>query len=339
MRLLCVARDPNPSRAFKLIAQHAQQHGIEVDLLVGDGKDLTCTDDELLQGVLAADHVLVGMSSSVENARIELDALLLASDCNKQISLFADSFGSYARRHFVDRQAFVDCIFIAAKSDVRGATRMYRFAEVIPSGNPLWGDMLTQGWPREKARTHLAIGEEQRLILCPGNKTKLSDTSNANIEWVSQVGSYFREREPDARVLFAMHPGDEQTPEYYADCLGIEVCVLGKDAPATSALVPGMDLVVSACSPTTDLHAVLLGIPVGNVLTDIVADRLKREFDKEAPPLVEQGYVSLIDLREGFATLPSVVNALVGGTLGSVPPVVPSVEESVRTILKALTGR
>ena len=70
MKVVLVARDAAPSRAFSKLAPVLQESGFDADLLVGDGKPLI--EGEIINLVERANIVVLGMSSSENLARPEI---------------------------------------------------------------------------------------------------------------------------------------------------------------------------------------------------------------------------------------------------------------------------
>lgn len=288
MKILLVARDPSPSRAFRKVATCALKLSHDVHAVLGDGQDIELTSNELDAAIEWADVLLVGMSSSEQFSALERRCCEHAVRQALPFGLFSDSFECWRRQHFASVRESARYLFVSSEAEVPEAQKLYPHATVAASGNPIWEDLVIP-YSRDQARGSLNVGH-MMLIVCPGNKAEASDPPNKNVQLVRAVSSAYAGL--DVHVVFHPHPGDHADDSYYREHLaGVADVVLRNDKDAKAQWVRAANAVVSACSPSTDLQALIHGIPCVNVLDDEVCARLRREFDADVPPMVAYGYV------------------------------------------------
>lgn len=294
MNILLVARDPNPSLAFQKVGIQALSTGHNVCTVLGNGKDIGLIPAMINRFVEWSDVVLVGMSSTSAFATFEIQVCDVAIKIGAPFALFSDTFECWRRQHFADVRGSAQYLFVSSEAEVLAARELLPTTTIVSTGNPMWEDLLIR-CGRDEARRLLNV-KGKMVVVCPGNKAEPSDPPNKNVQLVRAVhGAYPHQ---DVRVVFHPHPGDRADDAYYAHHLaGVANVVSRSDREAKSQWVRAADAVISACSPSTDLQALLHKVPCVNILDDEIRARLQKEFDDDVPPMVRCGYVTQADMN------------------------------------------
>ena len=217
-KVVLVARDAAPSGAFIKLEPVLRESDFDVCLLVGDGKPLTKTGDEIAAEVMNGSVVVIGMSSSVDLAQPEMLAGYLAKNYGIPYGFYGDVRRCWARaragawfENYASNAAFY---FGITQADADAAHEVFPNALLYGTGNPLREEMAFARFTREEVRAKLNIGSEEKLVLAPGGKLAAGNMA----KWVvimdalallnksghNASGSSFQ-------LILSTHPGD-RTP-------------------------------------------------------------------------------------------------------------------------------
>jgi len=305
-----------------------------VQAFLGDSADLTVSETELREAVAAADAVVVGLSSQMEFSVVEMQVCEEARCQNVPFGLFSDTFGCFKRGHFAPFRIAASWVFVSSQREVVDARRMFPQAMVVVSGNPTWEAFAHNQYARPEARELLGCGDEL-VILCPGNKSVEPEVPNHNIHLVESVAYALAMTHAASRVLFLSHPSDRAAGAYYDVHMPDHVTRLDRNDPEiTAKAVRACDVVVSLCSPSVDLQALLLGTPVINIYNSEVEQRLVGELGMTTPPLVQYGYVYYCAMKD-YVDLSRLLAFKYGLRLDPAG-VLPPLSDSSRRIVDAL---
>jgi hypothetical protein len=299
-RFVLVANDKSPSDALGKLGDALFAQGDDVIRFLGGGK-LEATSEEIREtigwGSPEGVMLIVGMSSNPGLSELELVALEAASIAGVKYGIYSDSFNAYRRSWFAKFRHDCSHLLLASAGELKDAQDLFPNAEVTVVGNPSWEDLINPNLSDDDIQKALGAKE---VILVPGNKTH-----NTNVDLVRTVLTSvpLHKKMDGIRVVFAPHPGEiKQDPDAmkkYSQEIGAglsedDLCLLTflpKGIQSKDVLRVAW-ATVSACSPTTDFQAALLGVPAFNYLghPDTRA-RLMKEFESDIPELCAMGVV------------------------------------------------
>lgn len=234
-RVFLVGVDTAPILAFKKLSEYLCSQGI-------------CIIDSL-SGSDEADVVLIGMSSSLELAQKEISA---AQECCKRgvsFGFYSDTFGTFRRPWFTEYRDKASFLFVVNEDEARSAKELFSNAQIVVSGNPLWGNFFFPKYSRGEVRSRLGVGEDDRMILCPAGKNLTANILHLGgvIEAVSRL-----DKNPSRyKVFFSKHPGDLNSIDVYGDLVKYSrslVRVVTKEEFLGSDMIPGADVVIESAS-------------------------------------------------------------------------------------------
>jgi len=287
-KVILVANDLAPSDALAQLAHSLSENEVIVTGFLGMGK-LVVHESVIAKAIDdKASLVLVGMSSSPALAEKELYAVSVARVKGVHVGFFSDTFGCFKREHFLQHAPDVSVLFIASEAEREEAQMLYPNARVVSSGNPSWENLIDERKSEDEIRSAVAHNRRD-IVLVPFNKTH-----DTNLDLALRTTRALDHRYP--HIIFAVHPGEiQQDPrvvERYRQ--EIEGNITSGDRATFEFLPDGFSskdflrvsrMVVSACSPTTDLQAALLRVPVVNYVGNPeTALRLKKEFGGDGVP-------------------------------------------------------
>ncbi|MFA6429686.1 MAG: hypothetical protein WCV84_04290 [Patescibacteria group bacterium] len=285
---LLLGYDAAGSTAFKLVAGELVNRDYEVDLLVGNGQQMSVTDEELEERVKKADAVFLYMSTTAERARIEILAANLAKKYGKPYGFYGDIVQCWgrARPGAWFEPVAADAAFYCGvnEEDSQAAGAVFPNAMLFGTGNPVREDWHFPKTTYKEVRETLGIDDDTFMVLLSLNKQAAHNTAT--------MLSVFRalsrlitdadgKKHPEwYRLVIGLHPGDPQypvkleeeaadptTPEgllRYLELLElcpVPVTFMRKGDTRTSDLVPGADIVVGLGS-AVELEAAFQGKPV-----------------------------------------------------------------------------
>ena len=214
--VVLVARDAAPSRAFIKLEPVLRENGFDVSLLVGDGKPLAQTEEEIVSAVRGAHAVVLGMSSSEELARPEIVAGGHAWIAGIPYGFYGDVRRCWARARagawFEDLAANASFYFGITQGDTDAAREVFPNARLFGTGNPLREEMAFARFTREEVRAKLGINPEEKLVLAPGGK--LAAGNMAQWAVIMDALALFGDEhmilgvEHKFQLILSVHPGD-----------------------------------------------------------------------------------------------------------------------------------
>jgi hypothetical protein len=220
------------------------------------------------------DITLVGMSSSAELAKYEMEAILRSQLEDVPFCVFSDIHGAWkGRQWFHELRQKAAGIFVLNEREVAEAKQMYPQAKVYGYGNPRWAEFFNPQTTRAEVREKLGIRVEDnltRVILVPGGKDLA-----VNLLHFEGVAKAVAELEPIYKVVISLHPGDKNpTNEYHKLASKYSFLqITDKNFMSGDDLVPGANVVVQSAS-TVGGTATCQRIPVINYFTDKALERL-----------------------------------------------------------------
>jgi len=209
-KIVMVGRDAAPSDCFNQLGPLLLEKGYEVELIVGNGKPLTVSSEQISSEVHSANLVLLGMSSSPELAEHEVFAGFEALEKGIPYGFYGDVPACWARARegawFADLAKSAD--FYLASDEVSAGRASAVFPEStirVATGNPLRESAkLASPW-RQWVREQLGLEDKTKLILAVGGKFPAGNISlwSLLLEAIKLDSNFF-----DAQLLLATHPGD-----------------------------------------------------------------------------------------------------------------------------------
>lgn len=259
MKVVLVARDIAPSKAFGLLAQELTNRGHSSVLLVGNGKPMAVTTEDIRTAVRRADVVVVGMSSSPQLAEPEIAACTEAALAEIPFGFYGDTFRCHERARegawFAPFQSQAEFFFAINNGEAKLAGNFFPNATVVATGNPLWEEF---GKPpqrtREEVRALIGAPADEIVILAPGGKSPAINCGYWSL-LADALAEAMEDDDTKYRVILSLHPGDRAP--FAIDSVGGKALDIYGDlcsfapvpfqlAPAgitTAELLPGVNLV------------------------------------------------------------------------------------------------
>lgn len=211
-RVLCVAYDAAPSRAFMKMSMYSRnKYRFEIVTNIADGKPDTDKPEYVANFISEwkPNLIVIGMSS--QPREIEMVAISEAKRLCIPYGFYGDIPRAFTRPHF--QEALKGATFYMG---VTPTEKEQGFAEIeaqghcqfFATGNPLRDDFVIPDLQkkREEMRKEMKFGDRDEVILMPGNKEVV-----ANIARVKEFCSWLPVWDIPfpVRVVFAPHPGDK----------------------------------------------------------------------------------------------------------------------------------
>ena len=251
--------DVAPSAAFKRLEPVLVERGFDVDLIIGEGKPLAKTAEEIIFASSHASIVLLGMSSSDELARFEIMAGEAAKIATVPYGFYGDCPRCWARARagawFEHLASGAACYLGVTREDADAAREVFQNAKCVGVGNPLHEEMAFPRFTREEVRSKLGIASEEKFVLSPGGK--FAGVNMAQWAIVMEALSFLAKNGGRFQLILATHPGD-RTPyaidvatrkelKLYEELISfspVPARIVSKDVLATSDMVSGADIIV-----------------------------------------------------------------------------------------------
>lgn len=294
-RVLLVARDVAPSRAFAQLGPELEKRGVEVYSFLGHGQDVP-----LINGCDAAtfaEHpclVLTGMSSSQELAKEEILAAEVGIMFDNPVGFYADMFGCSTRAWFAPVREKARFVFVLSEEEAKKTQPLFLNSEVVASGNPVVEEAFYHKVYSGYVRRRLNVGSDELLMYCTAGKDR--ETNRMNFRGMTKAVSLLPDRHR-WKVVFMLHGGDQNDPvSSYADLINVK----GVNAQLLSAkeveamgftaldVIAACDLMVAAVS-TSGVEAACQRKPVIDFLTSLAVARMKKQTGSEVWPPCELG--------------------------------------------------
>lgn len=308
-RIVLVARDAAPSRAFMKLEPMLKETGFAVDLFVGDGKPLTKTDEEILFAVSRANSVLLGMSSSEELAKPEILAGNQAKTCGITYGFYGDIRRCWARARpyaWFETLAPNTAFYLGiTQEDANAALEVFPNAQCFGTGNPLREEMAFPRFTREEVRKKLGITLDEKFVLAPGGKfaggnfalwtiimealTLLTKTNKQNFQLVLAT-------HPGDRTPFAVDPTTQKEMRLYEELTKfspVPTRLIDKEVLTTSDLVPGADIIVEF-GTSIGIEGAYQNVPVITLGFEVLLKRAEKISGTRTLESVEDGLSDLV---------------------------------------------
>lgn len=311
MKAVLVAQDVSPSGAFDALLPVLTGRGVETQVFVGRGKAFPHQIEMIREAARNADVVLSGLSSSAALAEPEIAACEEAVSARIPFGFYGDTYRSYERARegawFAQFGETASFFFAINQKEADAARSVFRNAECIATGNPLWEGFAFPKLSRAEARNILGIAENDFLVFSPGGKSPIVNI----LTWGTMLGAldnFAARSDKNVLVILSHHPGD-RTPfaidpqvveashlansiaifdpkaklNIYGDLVQfspVPARFMEKDAHGNplnaSDVLPGADLVILGVdgSFSIGIEAAHLRIPVVGVGTEIGLNRL-----------------------------------------------------------------
>lgn len=307
-RVILVARDAAPSGCFKRLEPILKEWGLNVSLIVGNGKPLTTSADEITHAASHGNVVVLGMSSSLELAQPEIAAGEAALNAGVPYGFYGDIRRCWGRarngawfERLAPNAAFY---FGVTQYDSDSAREVFPNAKLFGTGNPLREEMAFPRFTREAVRAKLNIAPEEKLVLAPGGKFAAGNMAS----WVitMEALSLLATKDQHFQLALATHPGD-RTPcavdattqtemKLYEELVSfspIPVQVVSKNILTTSDMVPGADIIVEFGS-SIGIEGAYQGIPVVTLGFEILFRRTEQTNGTRTLEMVGDGLSELV---------------------------------------------
>ncbi len=309
-RIVLVARDAAPSRAFSKLGPVLEESGFVVQLFANDGKPLVETEAEVLSAVTQANFVLLGMSSSKELAKVEIMAGEKANALGITYGFYGDIRRCWARARpgaWFERLASNAKFYLGiTQEDAGAAVNVFPNASCFVTGNPLREEMAFPRFTREEVRTKLNINPREKLVLAPGNKFAAGNftswtTIMEALSLLTKKNQYYY-----FQLILATHPGD-RTPfaidsttqkelKLYEELIKfspVPARLVGKEVLTTSDMVPGADIIVEFGS-SIGIEGAYQNVPVISLGFEVLFRRFEQVGGTRMLESVEDGISELV---------------------------------------------
>jgi hypothetical protein len=232
---------------------------------------------------------------------------------------FSDSFYAWKSREWLKPYVSqAESLLISSEGEITEAQERFPSVVVSAVGNPTWEGIAVDEDVGEMSNRLLnLIDDTTHAILVPFNKGVPLSLHLARSVLEAAKGLRLH-------IVFAIHPGELKSTPGVVEIYEEKIAAIHEALPwerwekpsyeilpgrITSRLssldvLQGVVLVVSSSSPTTDVQAVLLGVPTINYIGDPnTVRRIEAEFGMSVPPLAAFGAVSLARTPEELSTL------------------------------------
>lgn len=307
-KAVLVGRDAAPSSCFKRLEPILKERGFDVNLIIGEGKPIAKTAEEIALAASRASVVILGMSSSFELAQPEIVAGNAARNAGVPYGFYGDVLRCWARARkgawLEELASGATFYFGVTQADADAARGVFPKAQLIGTGNPLREEMAFPRFTREEIRTKLNVTLEEKLVLAPGGKFAAGNMASwvvvmDALSLLARDGKVFQ-------LVLATHPGD-RTPhaidaatqkemKLYEELVSfspVPARIVGKDVLTTSDMVPGADIIVEFGS-SIGIEGAYQNIPVVSLGFDILFCRLEQMSGTRTLEVVGDGLSELV---------------------------------------------
>ncbi len=289
-----VARDLAPSRAFEMMKAKLEDRGVRVAPYLGGGKPLPGSMSQIVSDIANSKLLLLGMSSSAELAKEEVEAAGIAMENGVPFGFYADIFGTSSRAWFAPFREKANFVFVLSEVEAEMTRKLFPNAEVIATGNPV---IESSFWPAKSAlvtrRTLGVVDDSDLLLYCTAGKDL--EVNRLHFKAVVDAVSSLWDRKI-FKIFFMLHPGDQNIPSAYEDAIraeGVQARLMqGKDIKAIGFssldVIGACDLMVAAAS-TSGIEAACLRKPVIDFFSPPGLKRMKEQTGSDTWPPCEFG--------------------------------------------------
>jgi len=324
-KAVLVGRDAAPSGCFKQLEPILRDCGFDLSLIVGGGKPLAKTMEEIAFLASHANILLLGMSSSLKLAQPEIVAGNAARNAGVPYGFYGDVPRCWARARkgawFEDLASDAAFYFGVTQADADAAREVFPKAQLIGTGNPLREEAAFPSFTREEVRAKLNVASEEKLVLAPGGKFAAGNM----VSWavVMDALSLLARDGKRFQLLLTTHPGDRipyatdaatrEEMNLYEELVSfspIPTRIVGKDVLMTSDIVPGADIIVEFGS-SIGIEGAYQNIPVVSLGFEILFHYLEQERGTRILEAVDDGLSELVvaDVSKLAETIQSLLTA------------------------------
>jgi hypothetical protein len=271
VKITLVAGDFMQGQEFHVFAKELEQCKHKVRTFLVDGKPPKFTEENVEQAVTDSDFVLLAVSNSFNETLL---AGLHAVKNQIPFGIYAASQPvCYLGANLEPLRQNCQLLFVFNESEVRPAKNLFPNATIVASSSPNWEKFFFPELTRNEARARLNIGDDENMILVPGDKDLILNILlfAATIEAAGKL-------ECSVQVVIALHPGDQNPISAYADLAkfvpdNVSVTFIRREARdevlsgldfrvlPTPLILPGADVMVTFVS-TLGYEAACQRIPV-----------------------------------------------------------------------------
>lgn len=302
MKVLLVGTDVAQCFAFKILEEALKVIGIEVKTVLGNGKPVTWPSmdlSELKNLVRETDIVLTGLSSSSENAGIEIHAAEVARDLGKPFGFYADTYGSQERPWFAHLRADTKFLFVLNVEEAESSKLLFPNAIIVASGNPTWENFFFPALTRETVRKQLNVSDDEQLVFIPGG-TPLEINLSVLTAVITTLNSYPNLQKKRWKIAYGVHPGDnnyKNNPcvyDSFREWSRFPFEIIPREKMRGSDMLPGVDFVID-CGTTIGIEAAHQRKKIICYLCNIGINNLKITINSAIWPPCEKGVMHLVE--------------------------------------------
>lgn len=308
-KAVLIARDAAPSGCFKRLEPILKERGFSVDLIIGEGKPLMKTVEEVTLVASRASIVVLGMSSSLELAEPEIVAGRSAKSAGVSYGFYGDIPRCWARARkgawFEELAPDAAFYFGVTQGDADAAREVFLNAKLIGTGNPLREEMAFPRLTREEVRAKLNISFEDKLVLAPGGNFSAAGNMASWVVLMDAL-SFLMAGGQSFQLVLTTHPGDRT--QYAVDAVTqkemnlydklvslspVPARIVSKDVLTTSDIVPGADIIVEFGS-SIGIQGAYQNIPVVSLGFEVLFRQFEQVTGNRVLEAVECGISELV---------------------------------------------
>lgn len=307
-KAVLVARDAAPSGCFKRLEPVLKDCGFDVELIIGEGKPLTKTMDDIAFAASNASVVVLGMSSSLDLAEPEIVAGKFAKNAGVPYGFYGDVPRCWARARtgawFEELARSAVFYFGVTQADADAAREVFPNAKLIGTGNPIREEMAFPRFTREEVRANLGITPQEKLVLAPGRKFVGGNMALWAI--VIDALSLLAKGGQGFQLVLATHPGDRaphavdvttqkemKLYDQLASLSPVPARIVGRNILTTSDMVPGADIIVEFGS-SIGIEGAYQCVPVVSLGLEVLFREYERVSGNRTLEAVECGISELV---------------------------------------------
>ncbi len=336
-KILFVGRDAASSGCFIRLAPVLEKQGYTVTMMVGNGKPLAATDDDIINAVKSADLVVSGMSSSAELAKPEVLACQTAKEVHIPFGFYGDVPECFMRARagawFEPFALHANFYFSVNTEDAQAAKVILQNAKTFGTGNPLREESAFPKFTREEVREKLGVLPDEKLILVPGGKFVAANLATWTVvmdalHWLTAEGGKFQlvlTTHPGDRLPYCVDSSTEKPVQCYEELISnspVSVELVAREVLTTTDIVTGADLVIDY-GGSTSINAAYQSVPLISLGFGIWHKFFEKENGKiTIPEAVVKGLARPANMenitgairqmltQEGFATMKAIQQQL-----------------------------
>ncbi len=246
------------------------------------------SDNELENAITGSKFLLLGMSSSLEFAHVELRAARIAHHHKIPFGFYADApFVPLRARSgvwLVEMAQHAKLLCGLLPSEIWGLYELFPKAHLVQTGNPMRDAMAFPKFTKAQVRRLLGVPDDELLIVAPGGKFMMGNA----VVWLNLIEAV-ESLDREVCIAFFPHPGDVTMEAVsratlrnldlykgvtlYAHC---STRFITKETMSTLDAIVGADVVVEFTG-SASVAAAYQRIPVVNLLPELWMRHFKAE--------------------------------------------------------------